>query len=487
MTFDSLEFLVFLPLVVGAFFALPHRSRGPWLLLASCVFYGWWSYGYLALLLGTATLDWWVGLRIERAEGPWRRRWLLVSVVSNLSVLGLFKYADLLASTAEDLARWLGAPVSLPRTGLPLPIGLSFYTFQSLAYTVDVYRRQVRAVVPPWRFLLYVAYFPQLVAGPIERASRLLPQLERPVTFDWDRAASGLRLAAWGMCKKVVVADRLAEVVDAVYADPRGFGGFGLVFGTVFFGWQVYCDFSGYSDIARGVARVMGVDLMANFQQPYLSRSMGELWLRWHVSMTTWFRDYVFVPLGGAKVTTPRWAANMLAVFVLSGLWHGASWTFVVWGALHGAIVVTERLTAERRKGLRQALGLTRVPGLVPVLQWATTFLLWNLTLPFFRADTVADAVHVVTHAFTGWELMGNWRALALLFGRLHLDGFLFACLLLALPVVEVIEYGFRDRRIRDRMAALPAVVRWVLDWALILGTLALGAFDDVPFVYFQF
>ncbi|MCB9684687.1 MAG: MBOAT family protein [Alphaproteobacteria bacterium] len=488
MTFNSLEFLVFLPVVVGLFFALPHRWRGPWILVASLVFYGWWSLGYLALLVGTATVDWFVALRLAATEDVGRRRaWLLASVGSNLGVLFLFKYADLFADTAGWLAGLLGSRWHPGHTGLVLPVGISFYTFQSLAYTVDVYRGQLRPVGPWWRFLLYVAYFPQLVAGPIERASRLLPQLERPVTFDWDRAASGLRLAMWGLCKKVVVADRLGEIVDLVYADPRGFGGFGLTVGTVFFGWQVYCDFSGYSDIARGVARLMGVDLMVNFQQPYLSRSMSELWLRWHVSMTSWFRDYVFVPLGGAKVSQPRWVLNMFALFVASGLWHGASWSFALWGAIHATIVVTEQLTAERRKRLRAALGLTRVPWLVAGWQWVVTLVLWNLTLPFFRASSLSDAVYVLTHALTGWRAAGNLAGLVIVFGRLHIDGFLFVCFLVALPVVELVEYGFRARSIRERVATWPTPIRWTLDWGLVLITLALGAFNDAPFVYFQF
>ena len=488
MTFNSLEFLVFLPVVLGLFFGLPHRWRGPMLLLASLVFYGWWSLAYLALMVGTASLDWWVGLRIADAPDPTaKRRWVLASLVSNLGVLGAFKYYNLFNDSAASIAASFGHAWPLPRSDLALPVGISFYTFQSLSYTLDVYRGNHGVERRWWFFLLYVSYFPQLVAGPIERADRLLPQLDRPATFDADRAVRGLRLAAWGLFKKVAVADRIAELVDYTYVDLHHAGGAAVMLGTILFGYQVYCDFSGYTDIARGVGRIMGVELMSNFEQPFLSRSMAELWTRWHISMTSWFRDYLFIPLGGSRVSSGRWAFNVVTVFLASGLWHGAAWHFAVWGGVHGLILVAERFSERPRVWLQAAVGLPRVPWLQAGVQWFCCWMVWNVTVAFFRADSLPDALYVVGHMCTDWlwgPSIGGLRQLLLTW---HTDlGFAVYCLGL-LVLVELVEYGFRSPEIRARMTTVPFGVRSVLDWAVVLGALFLGNLGDVPFVYFQF
>lgn len=488
MTFNSLEFLVFLPVVTALFFGLPHRWRGPMLLLASWVFYGWWSAAYLALMVATASLDWWVGLRIADAPSDAvRRGWLVASLGSNLGVLAVFKYWNLFNDTAAGLATALGVAWPLPRSELVLPVGISFYTFQSLSYTIDVYR----GTHPPerrwWFFLLYVSYFPQLVAGPIERADRLLPQLHRPVAWDADRVASGLRLAAWGLFKKVAIADRIGELVDDTYADPAHAGGAALLLGTVLFGYQVLADFGGYTDIARGVSRVLGVELMSNFELPLLARSTAELWSRWHVSMTSWFRDYLFIPLGGSRVPPGRWAANILLVYLASGLWHGASWHFVVWGGFLGAALVVERFTAGPRAALQAALGLPRVPRVQALAQWAATMAVWNLSLPFFRADTLTDALFVARHLLVDWTAGPSVGGLRQLLAVWHADvGFVAYCLALVVGM-ECVEVAWRDPAWRARVAAWPAPVRWLLEWGLVFGALLLGNLGDVPFIYFQF
>lgn len=488
MLFNSLEFLAFYPVVVAVLFALPHRARWAWLLLASCVFYGSWSPWYLLLLLATATLDWIVGVRIADAptqEARWR--WLVLSLVSNLGVLFSFKYYNLFNDTlTAGLAR-LGVDWPFPHSEWVLPVGLSFYTFQSISYTVDVYRGDYPAERRPGMFLLYVAYFPHLVAGPIVRAPKLLPQLHQHVRFDWDRAASGLRLACWGMFKKVVIADRLAQVVDIVYGDPRSFGPFAWTIATFFFCYQVYCDFSGYSDIAIGIARVMGVDLTRNFDQPYLSRSMSEIWSRWHITMSTWFRDYVYVPLGGNRVPPWRWAFNVYVVMVGSGLWHGAQWSLTAWGAVHATLLVLERFTEPQRKWLYRVTGLERVPAVQALVQWACTFLLWQVTLVFFRSETLGDAFYILTHLPFGWERVGSPLALAEFVGKVKLDIFLLGYCILLCPFAEAIDFCFRTASIRERVQRWPTLVRWVLDWTLIVATIALGFFGATPFVYFQF
>jgi D-alanyl-lipoteichoic acid acyltransferase DltB (MBOAT superfamily) len=488
MTFNSLEFLVFFPVVCGLFFALPHRLRGPMVLGASFVFYGWFSAVYLALMIGTASLDWWIGVRIADTSDPARKwRWLLGSLVSNLGVLAAFKYWNLLNDVAIDAASAAGFAWPLPRSSLVLPVGISFYTFQSLSYTIDVYR----GVHPPerrwWFFLLYVSYFPQLVAGPIERADRLLPQLDRPVAFDADRVVSGLRLAAWGMFKKVAVADRIGELVDYTYADLDHAGGAALLLGTILFGYQVYCDFSGYTDVARGVARVLGHELMSNFEQPLLARSMSDLWGRWHISMTSWFRDYVFIPLGGSRVSRPRWVFNVMLVSLASGLWHGASWHFVGWGGVLGGFLVAERLTAPARGWLQAAVGLPAVPRLQAVVQWFCTWMCWNLSVAFFRAETLPDALWIAFHMSTDWLWGPSLVGVRHLLTTWHTDvGFAGYCVGL-LVLVEFVEYGFRSPAWRERVAGWPLVVRWSLDWAVVFGALLLGNLGDAPFIYFQF
>lgn len=489
MLFNSLEFMVFFPVVVALFYALPHRHRWWMLLVASYVFYCWWSLPYGMLLLGISVVDWWVAVKVQDAPTKaTRRAWLLLSLAGNLGVLFSFKYYNLFNDLFLTAAESVGISWPLPRSTLILPIGISFHTFQSMSYTIDVFRGEYKAERHPGMYMLFVSYFPQLVAGPIERGDRLLPQLHRPARFDWDRTVSGLRLASWGMFKKVVVADRFAEVVDIVMADIPSFGAFAHVLAVAFFSVQVYLDFSGYSDIAIGIARILGVDLMRNFDQPYLARSMSDLWGRWHLSMTTWFRDYLYIPLGGSRVSTPRWALNTMTVFVLSGLWHGAQWNFVLWGAVNGLVLVLERLTGPLRTTLQRLIGLDRVPWLQSIVQWVLTLAVWNFTVLFFRVHSLSDIVYIFTHLHQGWGPLLSWPVLNAFLARVHLDSGLFFYCLLLVPLTEVVEYGFRTESIRRFMAErVPAVGRWTLDWALVFAILVLGNFGDVPFVYFQF
>ncbi|MEO0600155.1 MAG: MBOAT family O-acyltransferase, partial [Myxococcota bacterium] len=371
MLFNSLEFLIFFPVVWLAHVALPVRTRWLLLLVASYVFYAAWQPLYGLLILVSTVVDYVVAQQVAAAATRRRRRgWLALSLTANLGMLFFFKYYNWLNGT---LSAMVGPAWPMPDADVVLPVGISFYTFQTLSYTVDVYRGQQRPEGHFGRFALYVAYFPQLLAGPIERASKLLPQLSEPRPFDPMRLASGLRLAGWGMFKKVVVADRLAAVVDIVYADPAAFGGFAHLVALVFFSIQVYCDFSGYSDIAIGIARTLGVDLIDNFDLPYRSRSMTLLWRRWHISMTLWFRDYVYRPLGGSWGGPFTTARNLMIVMVLSGVWHGAKWSLVVWGVAHGTILIAERFGKPWWQLVCRTTGLARVPGLLAAMEWSWT------------------------------------------------------------------------------------------------------------------
>ena len=336
MIFNSLAFFVFFPIVVALYFLTPARIRWMTLLAASWFFYAWWRVEYLGLLLVSTTVDYTVGRLLGIEQRPLRRKlYLGASLVVNLGMLFCFKYLGFFSGIARAL---VGAKV--PLFDLVLPVGISFYTFQTIGYGIDVYRRKYEPETHFGRFALFVSFFPHLVAGPIMRAEALLPQFKTAKRWDFDRAVSGLGWMLWGLFKKVVIADRAAGYVNAVYGDPDRFQGPTIVVATYLFAFQIYCDFSGYSDIALGAARVLGIDLIRNFDRPYAARTMVDFWRRWHISLSTWFFDYVYVPLGGNRVTAPRRAFNVFLVFMLSGLWHGASWTFILWGAYHGVLVV---------------------------------------------------------------------------------------------------------------------------------------------------
>jgi alginate O-acetyltransferase complex protein AlgI len=486
--FNSFEFLLFFPLVVVLQRLLPPHLRWGMLLVASYVFYMAWAPAYGLLLFASTALDWYVGTRLPHAQTLGARRaWLSVSLTGNLGMLFAFKYYNLVNGTLTELASWLGYTWPLPETGWLLPVGISFYTFQTMSYAIDVYRGTLPPEPNLARFALYVSYFPQLVAGPIERATRLLPQLNRSRLASADEVVSGLRLAAWGLFKKVVVADRLGVLVDAVYAEPTAFNGFALIMAMLFFCYQVYGDFSGYSDVAIGVARVLGVDLMRNFDQPHGSRSMSEWWNRWHISLSTWFRDYVYFPLGGSQIGFWGWARNITIVFLISGIWHGASWKFAVWGLMHAVLVVGDRATRPLRDGVARALGVDSVPGLRPAIQIVSTFVLWAFTLVPFRADTLSEAVYVMTHLGTGWTRFGELGAFGLFLSRVHLDLPTFLWCLLLMPIVEVVDWARRQPGSAAWWDSLPFPVRWAADYAMIFSVLALGYWADTPFVYFQF
>lgn len=476
MSFISPEYVLFFVLVVPLFFALRQRWRWAWLLAASYFFYGYGGAGYLSLLVMTTLVDYVAARRIDRTtHQPTRRLWLIVSISANLGVLFLFKYLNFFADA-------LGAG-AFP-LNIALPVGISFYTFQSMAYTIDVYRRALRAEPHVGVFATYVAFFPQLVAGPIERAPSLLPQFARTMQFDQGRAISGFRLILWGLFKKVVIADRLALYVNVVYNDAQAFTGLPLIVATVFFGFQIYCDFSAYSDIAIGTARVMGFTLMQNFRQPYFAGSVREFWSRWHISLSTWFRDYVYIPLGGNRVPPARNLFNLFVVFLLSGLWHGAAWTFVIWGTLHGLFVVVDA----GLRGWAPAAGLMRLrlPGVVRV---GGTFALVSIAWIFFRANSLGDALYILNHAFNFAPAVALDAPFAQAVGllmpasvELALSGLLIAGLL----TVDAV-----DARVGldHALNGLPAVVRWGLYYAAGAAVLLSGLYGSgaQQFIYFQF
>lgn len=487
MLFNSLTFAVFFPVVFALFYLTPHRHRWLVLLIASYVFYMGWEPAYALLMFASTVFDYATSNRMPDATARGKKVLLGISLALNFALLGSFKYYNLINDTFTGVAAMAGVDWPLPRSNLLLPVGISFYTFQTVGYTIDVYR----GTIPPERhfgyFALYVSYFPQLVAGPIERAGNLIPQLHRHVLLNWERIASGFRQASWGMFKKVVVADRLAEVVNPIYDNPQEFSGFAFLLGTFLFAWQLYCDFSGYSDIAIGTARMLGVDLMVNFDQPHGSRSYREIWTRWHISLTTWFRDYLYFPLGGNRVSQPRWALNILVVFVLSGMWHGATWAFAAWGAMNGMFLIVEHFTLPLRERIAVATGFDRWTRTRHALQVGCTFFLWCVTLVFFRSKDLDDALYMVAHVGEGWSRFGDPMAFLFFLSRVNLDVAMFLYCLLLIPLVEFVDWSRRTERMQVWWRALSTPARWSLDYAVVLGTLVLGNFTHAPFMYFQF
>ncbi|MBO6937178.1 MAG: MBOAT family protein [Deltaproteobacteria bacterium] len=476
MVFNSLEFWLFFAAAASLYFVLPRRFAWVFLLVASYVFYMWWNAAYIVLIAGSTLIDFVVGKRIHQSpERSVKKRWLLVSLIANLGALFTFKYWTFFHESVGALVRAAGGTYEVPHLGLLLPVGISFYTFQTLSYTIDIYRGQLAPESNLGRFALYVAYFPQLVAGPIERARTLLPQLRAERKMEWDRLVDGLQLALWGLFKKVVVADRLAMYVDAVYGNPGEHNATTLTLATYAFAFQIYGDFSGYSDIAIGVSRILGIDLMRNFEEPYFAQTIRDFWRRWHISLSTWLRDYLYIPLGGSRGSSLATYRNLLITMLLGGLWHGASWNFVVWGAIHGGILAVERF-AEKRSG--RQLTETRVPR--GVVSWVRMLLVFHVVCfawVFFRADTWDAAVGVLS-GIAG----GGW-------GAPFMDPLTFTNGLGGVALLLVVDWQLARRRGSTGAIEVqpPMRARWVFAYVLLLAVVFAGVESGSQFIYFQF
>lgn len=535
MSFASVTFFLFCVGVLALYYS---RVRRGWqngvVVAASYVFYAWWDWRFCSLMLISSVVDYGAGGGIHRSPSPRKRNaWLALSLGTNLGMLGFFKYCNFFVDNLTWLLARAGLPFHPGTLEVILPVGISFYTFQTLSYTIDIYRGHYRPVRDFPAYLAFVSFFPQLVAGPIERANRLLPQFLAARRFDPARAWTGMRLMLWGLFKKMVIADNLAAVVDGVYRAPGGQPGAVLLLATAAFAFQIYCDFSAYSDIASGTAELFGIDLMRNFAFPYFSRNVAEFWRRWHISLSTWFRDYVYIPLGGSRGTPGRTRFNVLATFALSGLWHGASWNFVIWGLLNGAGMLAGRTTGKpNRSGPGRIPGGSGMwPGAGSVLRILGTFLFICLTWIFFRAATPGEAVRVLLDIATlkggpaGWnsarELIAvhavvfrllpvfllvewvrrhtwhvlalngffeSWMALALVLAGFHLS----ICEA-AWPAGFWVLGGWAGGRLLERVvpfgvaARLGGLCRWVFFSLLFWLILYSGTFVRGAFIYFQF
>ena len=471
MLFNSINFLLFFPLVCLLYYAVPPRclkARNGLLLAGSYYFYMSWEPAYALLLMGSTVVTWIAALGLERWR-RWRRLWLVGSMLANLSVLLLFKYYGFLTAVLTDALQALGVAVSMPRFHLLLPVGISFYIFQAVGYTVDVYRGAVRAERSLPVFALFVSFFPQLVAGPIERSGHTLPQFRQEHHVSYYHVMSGLRLMVWGYFMKLVVADRCALYVDAVYSNLSMHNGGSCLLASLLFPFQIYGDFAGYSLIAIGAARVLGFTLSANFRRPYLSSSVGEFWHRWHLSLSTWFRDYVYIPLGGNRCSRFRQYANLLATFTVSGLWHGANWTFVCWGGLHGLLLCAE-------KGL--GISHSERNGLSWLVHCGLTFMLVSSAWVLFRAPTLHHALTIYSTILTGWSL----PSLSFAMFTEVCTALTAIAVLMAYELTERHRHAFHRLSVSCRHAvSLSSLV--VLSAAILL----FGVLDGSQFIYFQF
>lgn len=471
MLFNSLIFLLFFPIVAIGFFLLPHKFRWAFLLLASYYFYMNWKPVYAVLIISSTVVTWACGILLERSINKKQKRtYLTLSLLINFGILFVFKYFNFINDTVFFLLDSLNIRWVVPNLDVLLPVGISFYTFQAAGYTIDVYRGDIKAEKHLGIYALFVSFFPQLVAGPIERAKNLLPQFREKKVFSLDNLSAGIKMALWGYFLKLVLADRLAIYVNAVFNNVEHHTGSSLALATFFFSFQIYGDFAGYSLIAIGIARIMGFKLMTNFNRPYFATNIGTFWSRWHISLSTWFKDYLYIPLGGSKVSKGRNYLNLFLTFFISGIWHGANFTFMVWGALHGVFLIVEKFLGFTKEKVSARLNSIRLFKII------ITFLLVNLSWVFFRANNIQDAWTIIYKILTsfGDSTFINWEvffaasiSLSVLFLKEFSDEFLpgnFSLL--------------ENRNYFVRIAAIAALLSIII---------LLGVFDTGQFIYFQF
>ena len=482
MLFNSLQFAVFLPIVFLLYWLVCDRLidrskhqltlQNTLIVVASYVFYGWWDWRFLLLIAFTSFCSWGSGLLIGKNRGTRKaKHWMWANIVLNLGILCLFKYYDFFVA---EFARLFHIATEGLLLKVILPVGISFYTFQALSYSIDVNRGKIEPTRDVVAFFAFISFFPQLVAGPIERATNLLPQFQKKREFDYDAAVDGMRQILWGLFKKVVVADNCAVYVNQVFANSGSHSGGTLLLAAVFFTFQIYGDFSGYSDIAIGTAKLFGIRLMRNFNVPYFSRDIAEFWRRWHISLTTWFRDYVYIPLGGSRVSKAKIVRNTFVIFLLSGFWHGANWTFIVWGAYHALLFLPLILTGKNRKYTNQIAEGRYLPSLKEAGQMLLTFILAVLGWIVFRSESIGQA----------WEVILGIMSSSLFTAPMVVVGF--KKIIFVIVVLLVVEWLNRSKEHGLSIESLPLWVRIVSCYALILMILELGG-NSQSFIYFQF
>ena len=467
MLFNSLDFAIFLPIVFLLYWFVAQKNlklQNALIVLASYVFYGWWDWRFLSLIIFSTVVDYLIGQKLRSEDKLTKRKGLLwTSILVNLGFLGFFKYYNFFLENFVDAFSLFGMQINANSLNIILPVGISFYTFQTLSYTIDVYKKKLEPTQDFIAFSAFVCFFPQLVAGPIERATNLLPQFINNRKFNYRQAVNGVKLIIWGFFMKLVVADRLSIYVDAVYGNPVNHSSISLITATVFFTFQIYCDFAGYSNIAIGCSKLLGIDLMTNFKRPYFSQNVSEFWSRWHISLSSWFRDYLYIPLGGNRVNALRKKTNLIITFTVSGLWHGANWTFVIWGLINGVYLI-----AFKGLNIKRSVNIFNT-----LLQIMTTFVLINITWVFFRSEDISQAILIFMRI-----LSAN--------GDLFIDdnsGFIYSLI----GVIILLFKDFVDEiNITSKMKNNKYIkVFWY--FFIVMTILLIGVFDGGQFIYFKF
>jgi len=479
MLFNSIEFAIFLPIVFLLYwfvFQKNLRLQNFFLLVVSYIFYGWWDWRFLSLIIISSIIDYTVGLQLSKTREQQKRKLLLwTSIIVNIGFLGFFKYFNFFVDSFVDAFSLFGKQLEVTTLKIILPVGISFYTFQTLSYTIDVYKKKLEPTNDIIAFFAFVSFFPQLVAGPIERAKNLLPQFAHRRVFIYQEAADGMRLILWGLFKKIVIADNAAIMVNEIFENYNALSSLVLITGAFYFALQIYGDFSGYSDIAIGTARLFGFKLMINFRVPYFSRDIAEFWRRWHISLSTWFRDYVYIPLGGSRVKKYKNIRNILVVFIVSGFWHGANWTFVVWGFLNAIYFLPLVLTNKNRKNLNTIAESRLLPSLKEFQQMITTFALVCLAWVFFRAENISHALSYFNKIISNPVLPNNFYFYPPYF------------LVLVIIFFLIEWFIFRHENSLAKVTSLPKYIREISYIVITLFILFFAPNEAQTFIYFQF
>ena len=482
MLFNSIDFAIFLPIFFILYWFVTSKNlklQNFLIVVASYVFYGWWDWRFLSLIIFSTVVDYSIGQKLKNEENQFKRKaFLWTSILVNLGFLGFFKYYNFFLDNFTTAFSFLGTEIKANTLNIILPVGISFYTFQTLSYTIDVYKKKLEPTKDFIAFSAFVSFFPQLVAGPIERATHLLPQFYRNRTFDYAKAVDGMRQILWGLFKKIVIADNCAEFANQIFNNSADMNGSALVFGALFFTFQIYGDFSGYSDIAIGTSRLFGFDLMRNFAFPYFSRDIAEFWRRWHISLSTWFRDYLYIPLGGSRGGTLMKIRNTFIIFIVSGFWHGANWTFIVWGALNAIYFLPLLLTNNNRNNLEIVAKGKYLPTAKEILLMLFTFGLTVFAWIFFRAENIGHAFNYISEILsTSLFEIPNFSNLNRALITIFLTG-----------IFVLIEWIGRENQYAIEYLELrcPKYARWMFYWLISVVILLYGG-QQQDFIYFQF
>ena len=482
MLFNSLDFAIFLPIVFILYWFVFNknlRHQNILIAVASYFFYGWWDWRFLALILFSTLVDYIIGVSLDKEQNIHKRKILLwISILVNLGFLGFFKYYNFFLDNFQSAFSFFGQEINSNSLNIILPVGISFYTFQTLSYTIDVYKKRLEPTKDFISFAAFVSFFPQLVAGPIERATNLLPQILSKRKFEYSEAVDGLKQILWGLFKKIVIADNCAVYANLIFNNSTNYSGSTLVLGAIFFTFQIYGDFSGYSDIAIGTSRLFGFNLMQNFAFPYFSRDIGEFWRRWHISLSTWFRDYVYIPLGGSRGVTWMKVRNTFIIFIVSGFWHGANWTFIVWGALNAIYFLPLLLTKKNRQNMEVVAEDTYLPSIKEFFQMSLTFGLTVIAWIFFRAVNIDHAINYLGEIFSlSLFTTPNFRGL--------IPALITVILILVFIMIE--WFGRKGQYAISHMGDnCKKPVRWAFYYGIILAIFYFGG-EDQQFIYFQF